>query len=223
MEKALTLNLPLRNVNSGDSTFRASKSLAANAGQSVLTSIKVPVNSMLVVRARVRVAAGAFGPIAVTADSTTELLTKVAHGIPTGTPVFVVGTVQPGGVTATTLYFARAASADTISLYDTKAHAAAGGGTGLTDITSNGTVVILTPVCLNGYYILDAVVRNQFGKTTLLGAVNAALTLEDIAAWDVTITANDTTDILEFKGTPDVDLVTRFEIEAAVEQVSLQV
>lgn len=221
--KSLTLAAPLQYVASGASTFRASKTLAANAGQTVLATLKVPVNSMMIVRARVRAAVGGFGPITVVADAAADTLTHVAHGISSGTPVYVVGTGQPGGVTATTIYYARAASADTITLYDTKAHSVAGGGTGLVDITSVGAGVNVSPMVLNAFYSLDTAVRNQGGKTSLLGTVNAGLTFEDIAAWDATITANDTTDVLEFKGTPDADLATRFEIEATVETLSLQI
>lgn len=60
-----------------------------------------------------------------------------AHGWATGDVVRV--STSGGGLTAGTNYFARAIDSDTISFYDTAAHAIAGGTTGLKDLTASVT------------------------------------------------------------------------------------
>lgn len=60
---------------------------------------------------------------------------------------FEVQTTMPGGVTATTEYFGRKTNNQVWTLYDTQAHAIAGGATGLIDITAGlaGTLYAMGP------------------------------------------------------------------------------
>jgi hypothetical protein len=65
-----------------------------------------------------------------------------AHGIVTGTPVkFYLGdgAVIPTGLNKDVTYYLRSLSSTTFSVYDTAAHAVAGGSTGRTDLTTNGS------------------------------------------------------------------------------------
>ena len=87
---------------------------------------------------------GFLGPRTVTAIATgTEICTAVAHGFATGDgPVnwssSVLPTTSPS-ITITTNYWVRREAADTFTLYDTQAHANAGGATGRLDFTGTGT------------------------------------------------------------------------------------
>lgn len=200
-----------------------SRSFAGNAGASLILSVPVPFNCMAIIRARVRAVAGNLGVLAVVASAGADTLTLVAHGVVNGTPVYVgiaVGGTQPGGVTATTLYYARAASADTITLYDTQAHAVAGGATGLVDITSAGVTPLVFITTLNAAYFVDAILANKNGNTALVGS-STIVDYENVAAWACDIVANDTTDAAELKGTPDTVLATSFSAAVEYEIVSL--
>lgn len=83
--------------------------------------------------------------ITITAVNTaTDELTAVAHGLTTGDRFRLrnVDGALPAaspGLAAATDYFALRTGADTIKVYDTSAHAVAGGGTGLVDITGAGS------------------------------------------------------------------------------------
>jgi hypothetical protein len=83
-------------------------------------------------------AAKTFGAIDTAADS----VTITAHGFRDGEACQVAsyGTL-PTGLAAGTVYFLHKIDADTISFYDTEAHAIAGLGTGKVDITATGTSV----------------------------------------------------------------------------------
>jgi hypothetical protein len=184
-------------------------SLAGNAGLTVVETIPVPVNGQVYVNLYAKLAAGTITTKTITAiDATADTATIVAHGFVTGSPVFVTVT----GLTAGTVYYARAEDVDTLTFYDTKAHALAGGATGLGNITALGSGPKVVGTIEQGFYQVKAVVRNRNGKTALLGAQSQALALEDVAAWDVSITANDTTDVVELNVTPDATLATRWEL-----------
>ena len=199
----------------------ASASFAANAGASVITAVPVPKNCMVLVTGRAFASAGALNGFAVTADASTDALTKTAHGVVTGTPVFLTGTAVPTGTTENTVYYARAATADTITLYDTEAHAVSGGGTGLVDITAAGTAVKLYTLTQNAAYTIQFAGRNLNGTTALIGSADLNA-FEEISAWDLTVVANDTNDTLEVKGTPDATLATRFYVDLEVTTQSVK-
>lgn len=222
--KSFSLPQPLQVAPATKQNLQIGGAFAANAGASVLVSLAVPLNCIVIARVKIRGAAGKIcNPIAVTADASTDLLTKTAHGIQSGTPLHVVGGTQPGGVVAATMYYANAASADTIALYDTYAHGVAGGPTGLVDITSAGATVKVYPSVLSAYYEFVAVARNRRTTTALVGAVASLVAVEDNSAWDATAAVNDTADTLEVKVTPDAAIDTRFEAEIEVETTSANV
>lgn len=82
-------------------------------------------------------------PVTINA-STDTLTTATAHLLSAGDEVMVHATLtQPGGVNRTTRYYANVPTGTTLKLYDTEAHAIAGGSTGLVDITDAGSGVIL--------------------------------------------------------------------------------
>lgn len=69
-----------------------------------------------------------------------NIITTPSHGLTTGDAVMVTadaGATQPGGVSATTIYYARAASSTTLSLHPTAADAAA--NTNVVTISSAGS------------------------------------------------------------------------------------
>jgi hypothetical protein len=79
-----------------------------------------------------------------TVNATTDEVTFTSHGFSDGQSVMITAaTTQPGGITVNTEYFARptdsSVPANTFFLYDTAAHAIAGGATGKVDITSTGS------------------------------------------------------------------------------------
>jgi hypothetical protein len=74
---------------------------------------------------------------AVSADNDT--ITATAHGFATGDCVNVTtSTTLPTGISADTAYYVNRVDAATFKLYDTRAHAVAGGATGLVNITAAG-------------------------------------------------------------------------------------
>lgn len=196
--------------------------LAANAGSTVIQSIAVPVGMMAIARVRIVATTPAPAPLSVVADATADTLTAVAHGYLSGQPVQVSGTTLPTGVTAGTTYYANAATVDTIKLYDTQAHAVAGGATGLVDITAVGAGVILVGTTVAGVYFVDVAAKNENGVTSLVGAANK-VALEDISAWDVTAAANNTKSTIEISATPDTVQATAFKVDTLVELVNAEV
>lgn len=86
---------------------------------------------------------GAIPYSSVTANATTDEITWTAHGLSDGQAIFLSAlTTLPGGITEGVLYYARptdsSVPANTFALYDTEAHALAGGASGKIDITSAG-------------------------------------------------------------------------------------
>lgn len=83
----------------------------------------------------------------VTLNASTNLITCTEnHLLADGDEVMLHWLVSaPGGVSRTTRYYARVTgnSATTLTIYDNAAHAIAGGGTGLIDITTVGSGVVL--------------------------------------------------------------------------------
>lgn len=72
-------------------------------------------------------------------DADTDTITKTAHGFSTGDCVNVsTSTTLPTGISADTGYYVNRVSSSTFKLYDTRAHAVAGGATGLVNITAAG-------------------------------------------------------------------------------------
>lgn len=70
-------------------------------------------------------------------NTTTNVLTSVGHGLTDGDRVCITGTTtQPGGVSATTVYFANSLTADTFEIHTNV------GLTSIVDITSAGTGTI---------------------------------------------------------------------------------
>lgn len=198
-------------------TLQFSGVLAANAGATVVGRIPLLANIMGVFQLLIKMAAGDTRQLtieAVTAGSDTVTIT--AHGFVTGSPVmigFLAGGALPGGVSGTTIYYARAADANTLAFYSTKAQSIAGGPTGLLDLTSGGTTPVVIGVVEQAFYIVRGAVRNRNGKVELLGTPNQ-IALEDVAAWDGNLTADDSNDAASITLTPDVTLNTRYDIVA---------
>lgn len=188
----------------------SAKTLAANAGSTEILSVPVARGTSAIVRGLIYASAGVVvAPFTAVADATADTLTAVAHGLVSGQPVYVVGTVQPGGVTATTVYYANAATADTIALYDTAAHAVSGGPTGLIDITTAGTAVVVTTTTVNAAYTILSLGHNRNNNLTAVGSASV-VSVEDVSAWDVTSAADNTNKAVSIKATPDTALDTTY-------------
>ena len=68
-----------------------------------------------------------------------DTITEAAHGLADGTAVdFTTTDTLPAGISANTAYYVGEGATATFQLYDTYAHAIAGGATGLVDITDAG-------------------------------------------------------------------------------------
>lgn len=73
------------------------------------------------------------------ADAGADTVTVTGHGLSTGDPIIFTGTVGtdlPSGLSLNTIYYANAATANTLKVYDTEANADAGVAGGLVDLTS---------------------------------------------------------------------------------------
>lgn len=83
-------------------------------------------------------------------DATADTITVASHGLTNGDGKVVTGLTGLSGI-----YYVRSVTSSTLSLYDTSAHAIAGGATGLIDITVNdetGTLADQAPAAGNYYY-----------------------------------------------------------------------
>lgn len=199
--------------------FLLDGTLTANAGATGTLSIDIPRNTLSIISALIKMSAGEVGPaIAGVADDTTDLITATAHGIATGTPIVLnQSTTVPAGITATTVYFARAASANTIAVHLTSAAAVA--GTGTVDLTTAGTAVKVTTTTINAVYKIEVALANRNGITAIIGTQDL-IAFEHVSAWAAAFIADDTRDQATLNLTPDVDNTTRYEIFAEVLQVS---
>lgn len=86
-------------------------------------------------------------------NTTSETITYNGHGQTTGAALTYNngGGSSIGGLTSGSTYYARVADANSFTLYDTAAHATAGGATGLMNLSSTGNNA--------QYFIIDAGVR----------------------------------------------------------------
>jgi hypothetical protein len=133
-------------------------------------------------------------------NSGTEVITLDAtHGYTNGDPAYYQdqGGSQNVGLTDGNLYYVRSESSTTITLYDTAAHAIAGGATGRQDLTSGGseTQYIYSAAAAiynnsGGAITINIVdggdtpsIRNSDGSsTTVSNAVTLSVTVKDEAA-----------------------------------------
>lgn len=85
----------------------------------------------------------------------TDVLTSSSHGFTTGqvTQATKTGAAFPTGIVISTNYFIGVIDANSFYLYDTLAHALAGGATGKVNITADGThdtTITFTPTAVSG-------------------------------------------------------------------------
>jgi hypothetical protein len=86
------------------------------------------------------------------------VVTFTAHGLSNGDPIsFATTGALPTGIVAGTIYYARSVTADTLNLYDTAAHAIAGGATGR--VTTTGTQSGTHTSTIYGIDILDTTAK----------------------------------------------------------------
>jgi len=132
-------------------------------------------------------------------NTTTDVITlDDSHGYANGEPAYFQdqGGTAPTGLTDGSLYYVRSESSTTITLYDTAAHAIAGGATGRADITATGSGTqyiysaaaaiynnsggAVTITITNGGNIPSY--RNSDGSsTTIVANVNVTVTILDQA------------------------------------------
>ena len=83
---------------------------------------------------------GRTGKTVTISNATPAVVTLTNHGLRDGTGVvFSTSGALPTGVTAGTTYYAKSTAANTFNLYDTSAHAIAGGATGRVNTSSAGS------------------------------------------------------------------------------------
>ncbi|MBI5044639.1 MAG: hypothetical protein HZC02_01825 [Candidatus Levybacteria bacterium] len=119
-----------------------------------------------------------YGPAARSFDASTDVNTTTniitldaAHGYNNGEPAYFQdqGGTAPTGLTDGNLYYVRSESSTTITLYDTSAHAIAGGATGQADITATGSGT-------QYIYSAAAAIYNNSGGAVTINVTNGGST-----------------------------------------------
>lgn len=185
----------------------------------VVLPISVPAGTTVTASLNVRASAGVVYSAAATASAAADTLTVAAgHGFVTGQAVYVVGSGQPGGVTATTLYYVNV-SADTLTLklFTTQALAVLNGTP--VDITTAGTSVVVSGVPICACYVVQSAARNRNGNTTLIGSTDL-VAFEDVSAWALTAVANSTTDTIDVTFLGDIVLPCAVEVTGVTQTLS---
>ncbi len=95
----------------------------------------------------------------VTVANATDIWTSAAHGFTDGESVRLSnsGGALPAGTDSTTTYYTGKIDANTFYLYDTRAHALAGGATGLVNATGDGTGTHSIRLYGNQYFVGKAI------------------------------------------------------------------
>lgn len=117
------------------------------------------------------------------------VVTLTNHGLRNGTGVvFTTSGALPTGVTSGTTYYARWTAANTFNLYDTSAHAIAGGATGrvVTTGTQSGTHTIKSDYWVN---TLDSTAKLRYGS------VGSERAYDSLSAWVTARSSASPTDI----------------------------
>lgn len=200
--------------------------LAANAGATEIYNFPLKTNRKATFHGLVDAVAGVVGAAqAITVDATANTGTMGSpHGyVGSVVPGFISASVVPTGWSANTLYYAAIISTTAIKLYATAANALTNdGSTGLIDPTTTGTAVFFTPTVVNACYRIIGTAVNREGNVALVGTPSI-VALEDVAAWDCTVTADNTNKTLQVKGTPDASMITRFRVSLQVFDESLDI
>lgn len=133
-----------------------------------------------------------------TVTTGTDNVQILGHGLITGDVIRASSSgTLPAGLSSATAYYIRAVDADNIKFYDTYAHAVAGGGTGLIDITDVGTgthkLVVNNPLTITSfsgkqYTFFNAAVTkmpdiNVSAVNTLLEEIEFEAFLQEGANW----------------------------------------
>lgn len=125
--------IPIHDLNLGDIIYKLAGTDYSTVGADKLP--KIAIGEWDASDAIAAVVASATG-----IDTDTEILTSVAHGFSDGDCVnATTSDTLPTGISVDTAYYVHVESDDTFTLYDTRAHAVAGGATGLVNITAAGT------------------------------------------------------------------------------------
>lgn len=133
-------------------------------------------------------------------NTTTDVITlDDTHGYSDGDPAYFQdqGGTAPTGLTDGNLYYVRSESTTTITLYDTSAHAIAGGATGRADISvaGSGTQYI--------YSAAAAIYNNSGGAVTINvtdGGTSPSIRNSDGSSTTVNVNANVTVTIKDASG-----------------------
>jgi hypothetical protein len=131
---------------------------------------------------------------AVTGTATTDVLTKTAHGLLTGTPIVITFASGFTGLTTATKYFVIKVTADTFKLATTRANAEA--GTNI-DITADGTGATVTPTenlqafgfDSRAFSLLAGVPDAADPALAAALGINLVMTMEAVTAGDLTMAA----------------------------------
>jgi hypothetical protein len=129
-------------VQSTPTALEAAVGASAVALATALDNTRAPGLALYALRANVDMwYAQGIADTTFTGVASTDIFTATTHRLRTGMPVQVSnsGGALPSGLSTSTNYYAGVIDADTFYLYDTLAHAQAGGSTGKINITTNGT------------------------------------------------------------------------------------
>jgi len=124
-------------------------------------------------------------PVITVTIATTAVVSLTDHGLSNGDPIkFATDGALPTGIVAGTTYFARSVDDDTFNLYDTAAHAIAGGATGR--VATTGTQTGIHTAAIYGVDKLDgtAKVKTAYFSTRVINlARNDQKTLSGYVAY----------------------------------------
>jgi len=190
-------------------------------------SIAVPMNTMVLFNARVKVSCDLPDVAQVTIDPATNIITVTSGNRPMpGQAVFIAGTTQPAGTVATTPYYVAVLSATTFKVFSTRQYASTADPAGEIDITSAGAGVTSTdaaPVAVDqGIYLIKSVARNRRDGLSILGPSDI-VKFSDVASIVVDVAGDDPTGKAMIVITSDGTRAVRYEtiVQASVESAKV--
>ncbi len=202
----------------------SSRAVVTASTTNTLQTVPVAYNQLVRIRTIGVAAVGGTVPFAVTATSTNGyLFVTASNNTASGTPVnvgFVSSTgtnnAYPVGLTNNVVYYVGLSNYTDVRVYTNMSQATNGGATGQVPWTAVGTNVTLVPSTLNAAYILDIVAKNVNGVVSLVGTTTTVAN-EDVAAWNLTATANTARQGVDIAGVADITLPTTFNVKSTTD------
>jgi hypothetical protein len=218
----------LLNPNTAPDYSQRLKGIVVPAGgaNSNLVQVRIPKGNIMLLRSKIVGAASSGIPFEVgssNANTTANSATNQNGGIVNfynGTPVtvFVLTNdpnplaILPSGLSANTLYYARSNDQFSVVLYDTQAHAVAGGATGQKALTTTGTNWWVYPGALNSVTTTEGMYKciNNVFATVGTPATNV---YRDETALNCAAVIDGTTNLVDITGSADAVIPTVFRVD----------